>query len=90
MYTIITYDLRSPGRDYNTLFEKIKSYGTCIHFHESIWLVKTSKTVTEIRDDLCHILDINDTLLVMENEESASWGSFNLGEDSYKWLNNNI
>ena len=38
---IIEYDLRQPGRDYEALYNAIKSYEAWAHVTESTWLIKT-------------------------------------------------
>lgn len=81
---LINYDLCNPGQNYNSLISAIKAYGSWAHICESCWAVKTSKTVTQIRDDLKQYLDKNDKLFVCYFE---SWASAGLGSEVLKWLN---
>ena len=53
---IITYDLCSPGRNYDDLYEKIKSYGTWAHICESTWIISTTDSCSDIRDNLKSVM----------------------------------
>src|SRR3546814_5478189 len=64
---IICYDLTNPGRNYQNLYEKIKSYGTWARVTESNWVIVTTKTAVQIRDDLLTVLDSNDRLFVVKS-----------------------
>ena len=61
---IITYDLSNPGRDYDTLIARIKSYGAWAHITESSWAIVTNQTPVGVRDNLKAAIDDNDKLLV--------------------------
>lgn len=54
---IITYDLCSPGRNYDDLYKKIKAYGTWAHICESSWFISTSDSCVQVRDNLKSVLD---------------------------------
>ena len=79
----ISYDLHDPGQDYDDLHEAIKDYGLWWHHLESTWLVKTSSSCKEIRDDLKNHLDSNDELLV--TKLSGAWTS-GISDDGTDWL----
>lgn len=70
---IIVYDLRAPGRNYDTLYEVIKSYGVWAHITESTWFIKTDATCSQVRDKLLAVMDANDRLFVGELTGSAAW-----------------
>lgn len=70
---IITYDLCSPGRNYDDLYKAIKAYGTWAHITESTWFVKTDDSCTQIRDNLLSHIDSNDRLFVGELTGTAAW-----------------
>ena len=61
---IITYDLRKPGRNYDDLYKRIKSYKSWARITESSWCVATTETSKQIRDHLNEAIDSNDKLLV--------------------------
>ncbi|MBB1194940.1 SinR family protein, partial [Flavobacterium sp. SOK18b] len=58
MVFCIAYDLNSPGRDYSTLIDCIRSYGTWWHHLDSTWfIVSENKTASQIRDELGKLID---------------------------------
>lgn len=83
---IISYDLRAD-RDYDELYEAIKSYGTWAHILESTWGVVTNKTATEIRDHLQKHMDADDGLFVVKSAGEAAWRNV-LCED--QWLKDKL
>lgn len=83
---IISYDLRNK-RDYETLYEAIKSYGTWAHILESSWAIVTSKTATEIRDHLMKYIDSDDGIFVLKSAGEAAWRSVLCKND---WLKEHL
>ena len=83
---IITYDLSSPGRNYEALYDRIKSYDRWAHITESSWAIVTQKSAAEIRDHLGEVLDSNDKLLVGKLGTSAWRG---LRDEISQWLKDN-
>lgn len=81
---IITYDLSDPGQDYNALIERIEGYGTWAKIQQSVWLIVTSDTATEIRDYLKQYLDENDKLFVAKVSAPAAW--FGYQQSVTDWL----
>ena len=72
---IITYDLRKAGRNYDELYKYLRSYNNLIAITESVWCVSTTKTCSEIRNELCAITDSNDGIFVAELTGTAAWHS---------------
>lgn len=61
---LIGYDLNKPGQDYAELIKCLKSVGTSWwHRLDSTWLIKTSMTPAELRDELRAHMDSGDELL---------------------------
>lgn len=85
---IITYDLSMPGRSYNQLYDRIKSFGTWAAITESSWLIVTEANSVNIRDHLSPTIDRNDKLLVGGPIEEAAW--IGLTDDIAEWLMRNI
>ena len=53
---IITYDLRNQ-RDYKTLIDAIKSYGTYAKLFESVWYIRSrTHTAEQCRDYLLQFI----------------------------------
>jgi hypothetical protein len=69
---IVPYDLRKQ-RNYDELYEAIKSYGTWAHILESTWAVETTKSAVEVRDHLLEFIDSDDGLFVIKSGKEAAW-----------------
>lgn len=69
---VICYDLRNK-KNYEALYDAIKSYGTWARILESTWAVKTEDSATEIRDKLAEVMDADDGLLVVKSAGVAAW-----------------
>jgi hypothetical protein len=70
---IISYDLVSPGRNYDQLYGAIKSYTGWARINESVWAVVTEKTAVTIRDHLALYIDGNDRIFVLKSGVEAAW-----------------
>lgn len=81
---IIEYDLRSPGRDYDRLYEAIKSYPAWAHITESTWFIKTTNSCSQVADKLKMYMDSNDRLFVAELTGAAVWKNVICSDDYLK------
>lgn len=81
---IIEYDLCSPGRNYNTLYETIKSYSVWARITESTWFIRTDDSCVQIRDKLKKCMDNNDRLFVAELTGIAAWSNILCSNDYLK------
>ena len=82
-------DLNKSGQNYDKLIDALKSnYDNWWHHLDSTWLIKTSKTCVEVRDDLKTLIDGNDELLVAELTGTAAWTGFS--DKGSTWLKNNL
>lgn len=70
---IVTYDLMKSGQNYTCLTTKLKAYGTWCHLQGSVWVISTSQTATQVRDNLASCLDSNDKLFVGQLSGGAAW-----------------
>jgi hypothetical protein len=85
MVYLITYDLNAQGKDYNALYEQIKSLGECFHPLESVWFLQSDVDVNTITEQLRTKMDNNDNILVVEITEQAHQGW--LPKTAWEWLN---
>ncbi|WDI40226.1 hypothetical protein [Bremerella sp. P1] len=81
---MISYDLNRPGQNYADLYEAIKKVGNWWHHLDSTWIVTTSLSASQIRDNLAPYLDGNDKLLVAHLSGEAAWIGFN--KNASDWL----
>jgi CRISPR/Cas system-associated endoribonuclease Cas2 len=61
----ISYDLDTPGRDYQRLFARLLEHGA-FRVQLSQWALATTWTAVQLRDDLMKYIDSNDRLLVVQ------------------------
>ena len=68
MVYMITYDLNSPGQNYEDVIKAIKdsSTGVWCTFWKSSYLIKSYKSADEISNKITPHLDKNDRLIVIE------------------------
>ncbi|MFZ6765578.1 hypothetical protein ACO0LM_00730 [Undibacterium sp. Di26W] len=62
----ISYDLMSPGQDYNSVQEAIKRLGPWVKFQYSMFYVNTKLSVDEAYNFVRLHLDPNDKLAVIQ------------------------
>lgn len=73
MYSyIVTYDLKTPGKDYSSLISKIKTYSYS-KICESVWIVKSNRSSSDVIDSLLNEIDYNDRLFVAKLTGEAAW-----------------
>ncbi len=67
-HIIICYDLKTPGKNYDSLINMIQTigHGTWAHLQDSVWYIKTALTATEIVKRLRLCIDANDDLFAVE------------------------
>jgi len=70
---IVSYDLRSPGRNYNPLYEAIKLFPQWGKVTESLWVVVANDDAASIRDRLRRLVDSNDRIFVLRSGTEAAW-----------------
>jgi hypothetical protein len=86
---MVGYDLRKPGRDYNTLIEYLKGLGGWWHCLDSTWLIQTGMAVSELRDRLATLIDANDSVLVL-NIATKAWANAGMSAKCTDWLRSNL
>jgi hypothetical protein len=84
----INYDLRKPGRDYESLYKYLRSYPTRCRPLQSLWLVRTSKSASMVRDELKKHVDRNDKVLVFDVTGDA-WAS-NFSDAETGWMKRHV
>ncbi len=66
MIYAVTYDLNATGQDYNSLYKKIESLGQTFHPLQNLWLLSTSYSADNIRDQIRTVIDGNDFVFVAQ------------------------
>jgi hypothetical protein len=83
---IISYDLISPGQNYENLLKEIRSFSSWARLGGSAYIVETEETASQVRDKLTSFLDINDKLFVGKIQTPAAW--IGLGDEVSQWISN--
>lgn len=81
---MVTYDLHLHGQNYECITSKLKEYGTHWHAQGSVWIIKTSTSAAQVRDELLDCLDSNDKLIVAKLAGEAAW--FGYPANTTSWL----
>ncbi|MDF2495072.1 hypothetical protein [Sphingomonas sp.] len=80
---LVTYDLKAPGRSYQPVHDYLRSFPDWCKGLESVYLIDTTLSTTQVRDALRAKVDGNDKLFVVRI--TRDWGSVNYGCGD--WLN---
>lgn len=84
MVYCISYDLRKPGRDYESLYDAIKSFGVWWHQTGSVWFIVTKEDAVKVREKLTAQMDPNDKLFVVALQRE--WAGAGFSQKEYDWL----
>lgn len=83
MIVAISYDLKKPGQNYDSLYDAIRKLGVTWHGLESTWLVDTQLSTQQVAAMLRGHIDPNDYLLVVRASGPAAGM---LPENSWSWI----
>lgn len=83
MILIITYDLRGAAGSYEDFFETLKGQGPWAHYLRSTWLIATSKSPSEMFDELRPYVRAGDHLLITPlGKQRQGW----LPKKAWEWI----
>ncbi len=88
---MISYDLGVPEdfTDYTKVTDYIKSFDSWAKPLQSQWLVKTTRTTSDVRDALKNITDSNDKILVVD-VTGDKWATSHISSKVTDWMKKNI
>ncbi len=84
---IISYDLTTPGKNYEPLIQRIKKLGSWARLGGSAYLVLTEHTVVQVRDYLWQVMDNTDKIYVGVSPAPSAWQG--MPNDVAEWIRNN-
>lgn len=88
MILLISYDLKQPDRNYESLYESIKQCGTkWWHYLDSVWLIKTDLNPQQCFERLHRKIDENDYLFIVEISKQSHEGW--LPNAAWEWIQEN-
>jgi len=75
MTYLISYDLNSPGKNYDDLYEAIKNASTGVWCKplSSVYIINSNHSAKEVYNRLKPCLDGNDLMLVIEVTKESHW-----------------
>ena len=80
---------QTQSSSYDDLVEAIQALGAWWHHLETVWVVRSDKTLREIRDSLAAHIGVDDQILVVDiTGVGAEWAGLN--EAGSSWLRGNI
>src|SRR4051794_26702337 len=71
----INYDLRKPGRNYDALYQYLRSFNGYWPILESMWIVRTRKTPEQLVQDIKRRTDANDKVVAIDVTDDYWWTS---------------
>jgi 23S rRNA pseudoU1915 N3-methylase RlmH len=84
----IHYCLKSPGGNYDAIAEYLKGFSSWAHVHESLWFINSNKAVSEVRDELNHMVQTGDRVIVLDVTGDA-WGT-NFRDEITDWMHKHM
>jgi hypothetical protein len=86
---LVSYDLRTPGKNYSGLHKFLKSFGNWAKPLESVWLIHSDTSSEQVRNAIRQHIDANDRLFVVNvTNREAAW--VNLPNDVSEWMKSNL
>ena len=73
----ISYDLNSPGQDYEKVINAIKALGNWASVQKSLWYVNSSYSAEQAGNIIWRQMDNNDYLIVIDTSNNDAFG-FNI------------
>ncbi|MBA4010765.1 MAG: hypothetical protein C0481_02760 [Phenylobacterium sp.] len=86
---LISYDMRSPGRNYSPVYKLLGQWGA-VRLLDSSWLVAIESTSVAVRDSLKALIDSNDGLAVLELKAGSGWAVTGVQAPGLAWLQRHI
>lgn len=84
---VVSYDLTRPGQNYPGLTKYLDSLNGG-RIQQSVWVVSTSLTASQLHDAVNQHLDKTDKLFVLKSGREAAWTGLTPAWD--KWLQDNL
>lgn len=87
MLYMISYDLKTPGKDYSALYDAIKRLGAWWHYLDSTWIIQSRHQVADVSALIRQSIDANDRLIVVaiDSEKMDGW----LPQEAWNWIRRN-
>ncbi len=84
MVMLISYDLCGVNKNYEALYNTIRSFPKWVRLTESAWVIDTSKTCLEVANMLIANTDDDDRVFVGELSGQAAWRKVMCGDNNLR------
>jgi hypothetical protein len=84
MIYLVSYDLKIPGRNYEQLYNVLKSSPKWWHYLDSTWILRTSESMDIWVDRIRAVIDANDHFLIVNitRQPRNGW----LPQSAWDWI----
>lgn len=70
----VSYDLHTPGQNYEAVIEEIKNHGSWAKIHYSLFYLSSSESAEQVAKAVWLKMDFNDRLIVVDaSNNDAYW-----------------
>lgn len=84
----VSYDLYSPGQNYQKICDRIKSLGNSTRVQQSYWYLSTHLSCEVVAQKIREVMDTNDSLIVVDSSSNdAYW--YNIDSSVEKFIQHN-
>jgi D-alanyl-D-alanine dipeptidase len=81
----VSYDLYSPGQNYDAVINAVKGLGDWAKVQKSLWYVKSNHSASSAVDVVWAKMDANDSIIVIDaTNKNAAWR--NLSDEVSKYI----
>ena len=85
----VNYDLNKAGQNYDELITYLKSHDGWAKPLRSSFFVKTSLSVSQLRDGILRHIDSTDDVVVVQ-VDGQLWATFGISTELTDWLQKNL
>lgn len=84
---LVTYDLKTAGKNYESFFNTLKMQGNWWHYLKNTWLIETAQGPDQVYAAVAPHLTTQDFILVLPvTAPSFGW----LPKDAWEWINKKL
>ena len=87
MIILVTYDLKTSGKNYTPFYDALRTQGQWWHYLASTWLIDTTKTPKQVYAELGPHLTTLDSILV--TEITRSYYGY-LPKEAWDWISSRL
>ena len=84
MILLVSYDLKSPNKNYEDLYTTLKTAESWWHYLESTWLLYTTDNLDDWQKKIKNVIDDNDNFIVIDitRQPRNGW----LPKKAWEWI----